>query len=264
MATVFWRFTLSTLIMFVYLIWSKQNLSFDRVTHSWFAVQGILNFSINYMLTYWSETFIKSGVLAIAFTTMVYFNIVFSRLFFKKAISLRVILGSLFGGFGIFLIFKDDLLNTSSRRELFGLMLGLCAALSASLGNMVSVRNIQKGITVSTANSFAMLYGTLFTGLVALVMGVHWSLPLTISFLSSLVYLSLLGTVIAFAAYNTLLKTIGAEKAVYTTIISPILAIIISYFFEGLKLGPTMIFGIIMCLAGNILVLYKAKSPSPK
>lgn len=259
MVTVFWRFALSTLIMFAYLKWSKQSLNFDGRTHAWFALQGILNFSINYMLTYWSETFIKSGVLAIMFTTMVYFNILFSWLFFKRAISARVTMGSVFGGVGIFLIFKDDLLNTSSANDLFGLMLGLLAPLSASLGNMAYVRNIQKGITIGAANSFSMFYGTVFTGLTALILGVQWSFPTTPSFVGSLLYLSVFGTVIAFAAYNTLLKTIGPEKAVYTTIISPIFAIIISYFFEDLKLGPAMVIGVVLCLVGNVLVLYKPK-----
>lgn len=248
--------------MFTYLLISKQSLTFPATTHCWFLLQGILNFSINYMLTYWSETYIKSGVLAIAFTTMVYFNIFFSWLFFKRIVTSRVIIGSILGGLGIFMIFKDDLLNTSSSNELFGLFLGLLAALSASLGNMVSVKNIKRGISISTANSFGMLYGTLFTGCVAIILGNEWTLPINLNFLSGLFYLSIMGTVVAFAAYNTLLKTIGPEKAVYTTIISPILAILLSYSFEGLKLGPVMIFGILLCLSGNILVLYKPKSAS--
>lgn len=226
----------------------------------WFFLQGVFNFSINYMLTYKAETFIKSGVLAIAFTTMVYFNILFSWVFFKKTVALKVIFGSLLGGIGILMIFKDDLFVSSSSNEAIGMLLGLGAALSASTGNMVSVRNIQNGVGIATANTFSMLYGTLFTGLVVLISGIPWAVPLNMSFVSSLLYLSILGTVVAFAAYNTMLKTLGAEKAAYTTIISPILAILLSYAFEGLKLHPAMIFGIVLCLAGNILVLYKPKT----
>lgn len=245
--------------MFAYLKFSRQNLKYSLPTHMWFFLHGVFNFSINYMLTYKAETYIKSGVLAIAFTTMVYFNILFSWAFFKKTVTLKVIMGSLLGGIGILMIFKDDLFLTSSNNEITGLLLGLAAALSASIGNMVSVRNIQKGITISTANTFGMLYGTLFTGLAVFISDIPWSVPMNSSFISSLLYLSILGTVIAFAAYNTLLKTLGAEKAAYTTIISPIFAILLSYVFEELKLHPTMIFGIMLCLVGNILVLYKPR-----
>lgn len=259
LVTVFWRFVISTLIMFAYLKFTKQNLKFSPQTHMWFFLQGVFNFSINYMLTYKAETFIKSGVLAIAFTTMVYFNILFSWIFFKRTVALKVVFGSLLGGLGILLIFKDDLFVTSSSNEVFGMMLGLGAALSASTGNMVSARNIQKGVGIATANTFSMLYGTLFTGAVVLISGVSFDVPNNVSFISSLLYLSILGTVIAFAAYNTMIKTMGAEKAAYTTIISPILAILLSYAFEGLRLHLTMIFGIVLCLAGNILVLYKPK-----
>lgn len=260
MITVFWRFVVSTLIMFAYLKFTRQNLKFGVSTHFWFFLQGIFNFSINYMLTYKAETFIKSGVLAVAFTTMVYFNIIFSWVFFKKAVSLKVVLGSLFGGLGIFLVFKDDLFLSSSRNEVTGMLLGLAAALSASTGNMVSVRNIQKGVSISVANTFSMLYGTLFTGVVVLFSGIPWAVPLNTSFIGSLFYLAILGTVVAFAAYNTLIKTMGAGTAAYTTIISPILALFLSYTFEGLKVGPAMLFGIALCLAGNILVLYKPKT----
>jgi hypothetical protein len=190
---------------------------------------------------------------------MVYFNILFSWIFFKKNVSLKVAVGSVFGGLGIILIFKDDLFVSSSSKEMLGVGLGLCAALSASMGNMISVRNIQNGVSISTANTFSMLYGTLFTGLFVLFSGLSWSFPMNPSFIGSLFYLSILGTVVAFAAYNTLLKTLGADKAAYTTIISPIFAILLSYAFEGLKLGPSMLFGIALCLAGNILVLYKPK-----
>jgi len=259
LVTVFWRFVISTLIMFAYLKFTKQILKFSPQTHMWFFLQGVFNFSINYMLTYKAETFIKSGVLAIAFTTMVYFNILFSWIFFKRTVALKVIFGSLLGGLGILLIFKDDLFVTSSSNEVFGMMLGLGAALSASTGNMVSARNIQKGVGIATANTFSMFYGTLFTGAVVLISGVSFDVPINVSFISSLLYLSILGTVVAFAAYNTMIKTMGAEKAAYTTIISPILAILLSYAFEGLQLHLTMIFGIMLCLAGNILVLYKPK-----
>ena len=245
--------------MFGYLLWSKQNFKYNPKMHFWFFLQGITNFSINYMLTYWSETFIKSGVLAITFTVMVYFNLFFSWLFFRRRISAKVIGGSVLGGIGIFLIFKEDLFGATTSNETFGLMLGLCAALSASLGNMVSVRNMNNGASISSANTFGMLYGTLFTGIVISVLGTPWSFPTNVSFLGSLFYLSIVGTVVAFGAYNTLLKTMGAEIAVYSTIISPILAILISFFLEDLKLVPAMIFGIILCLAGNVLVLYKPK-----
>ncbi|MBL7546189.1 MAG: EamA family transporter [Bdellovibrionaceae bacterium] len=248
----------------MFLKWSKQNLSFDSKTHFWFFLQGIFNFSINYMLTYWAETFIKSGVLAIAFTSMVYFNIVFSWFFFKSQISRQVLFGSLLGGLGILLIFKNDLIHTSSSNELFGLSLGLLAALSASIGNMVSVRNIRAGINIRAAISFAMLYGTLFTLFMIGILKAPWSLPTSTSFVSSLAYLSIFGTVVAFTAYNTLLKTLGADKAAYTTIISPVLAILLSYLFENLHLYPEMLFGIALCLLGNISVLYKGKTKTSK
>ncbi|WP_374027840.1 DMT family transporter [Bdellovibrio bacteriovorus] len=256
--SVFWRFLLSTAILLLFCFWKKQNLKYSRQDHLLFAGQGVLMFSINYMLTYAAETMVSSGMVALSFTLLVYYNMFGMRLFFKKPITQNVIWGSLLGGVGIVFIFLNEILNFDpSSRTIWGLLVGFLATLSASLGNMVAQKSYQKRIPVVVTNTWGMLYGSLFTLIVALVLQHDLSIPLNARFLGALFYLALFGSVIAFGAYLSLAGRIGAEKAAYTSVLSPVIALTLSSFFENFHWTPYIILGVVLCLLGNVLTLTK-------
>ena len=68
-------------------------------------------------------------------------------------------------------------------------------------------------------------------------------------------YLSVFGSVIAFGAYLTLLGRIGAHKAGYATVMFPVVALVLSILFEGLRLDAAILAGMFLVLLGNTLVL---------
>ncbi|MNK99671.1 putative DMT superfamily transporter inner membrane protein [compost metagenome] len=104
-----------------------------------------------------------------------------------------------------------------------------------------------------------MAYGSFFTLMVALFLGHSLVIPTTPVFLSALLYLSLFGTVIAFWAYLSLAGKIGAEKAAYSSVISPIIALTLSSFFENFHWTPALIAGVALCILGNIFTLFPAQ-----
>ena len=68
---------------------------------------------------------------------------------------------------------------------------------------------------------------------------------------------------VAFGAYLTLLGRIGAHKAGYAMVMFPVVALILSILFEGLKLDLTIIVGTALVLVGNVFVLEtRSKSQS--
>ena len=64
---------------------------------------------------------------------------------------------------------------------------------------------------------------------------------------------------VAFGAYLTLVGRIGADRAGYTAAAIPIVALLLSMGFESLRLGAPEVLGILLCVAGNILVLRKRR-----
>lgn len=100
-----------------------------------------------------------------------------------------------------------------------------------------------------------MLYGGLLTAAIALARGETFLFAPNAAYVVSLVYLTLFGTVLAFGAYLTLLGRIGAERAGYTVIMVPIVALVVSALLENLRLTPAMGIGVTLALAGNLMIL---------
>lgn len=264
---VFYRYLLATIMMFVInIVFIKKTLRYPFSNHRYFILHGFFNFCLNYILTYISEKHINSGLVALTFTLLIYFNMLGMKLIFNKSISKNVIYGAILGFVGIFFLFWREISNfNADMATITGIIIGIVATFFASVGNMFAYQNHRLKVPVMTFNAYGMLYGTLFSLIIGLVMKENFYFPTTNSFIFSLTYLSLFGTVIAFWAYQTLVGTIGAERAAYTSIISPVIAVVISTFFENIVFTPQLFIGIILCFAGNLLALKKPthKTPSP-
>jgi drug/metabolite transporter (DMT)-like permease len=71
----------------------------------------------------------------------------------------------------------------------------------------------------------------------------------------SLLYLALLGSVVAFVCYLTLLRRIGAGRSGYTAAVIPVVAMLASTAFEGYRWTGAALAGMALVLAGTVLVL---------
>ena len=140
--SVAYRFALASLILFIYIAARRLPARFSFKQHAFFALQGLFLFSLNYILVYLAESFLTSGLVAIVFSTIIVFNVVFGTLFLRNPVRLRVILGGTIGLLGLALVFWPELstLDLSSERAV-GLLLAFLATISASLGNIISARN---------------------------------------------------------------------------------------------------------------------------
>lgn len=256
---VFYRFAIAAVLMMVInLIFIKKNLRYSITDHKYFMLHGLFNFCLNYILTYVSEKYVSSGLIALTFTMLIYFNMLGLHFFYKQSVSKNVFIGALLGIMGIFLLFWGEIVNFNPQSQtLWGITVGIIATFFASLGNMVAYRNHRHKIPVMTFNAFGMMYGALFSLGAGVLLQENFLLPTTSSFLLSLTYLSLFGTVVAFWAYQTLVGEIGADKAAYTSIISPMIAVVVSSFYEDIQMALPFAAGIGLCIAGNIFALKK-------
>jgi drug/metabolite transporter (DMT)-like permease len=254
--SLFYRFGLAALIMWGYCLLKKIPLGFSLKNHGYIVLLGMGNFSANYAILYYAQNYLNSAMTSIAFSTLLLMNIVNTRIFFGKPIALRIYLGALLGLVGIVTLFWDDLqaVNLSSG-TLWGLTLALIGALVASFGNMVSVRNSNSELNIMAVNAWGMTYGTILLMVYAVFNGSEFSFSFEPSYIISLLYLALFGSVIAFASYFSLLKNLGAEKASYLIILFPIVAVILSGLFEGFEFTRNIFVGFFLVLIGNAIVL---------
>ena len=255
-ASVVWRFALSALILLIYAVWKRLPLRFSSRDHFWMALQGLLLFGVNYVFTYLSEQYLVSGLVAVIFSLMIFLNIVGMRIFFGRPINPIGFLAAMLGVVGVGLVFWPELSRFSlARSELIGALFAAVAMTLASLGSMVATHN--QRMPVVQVNGFAMMYGAGFVAFYAVLSGDRfaWSFPYVVS----LLYLALFGSVLAFGAYLTLMKRIGADRAGYTAVAIPVVALVLSTLFEDIHWQTPMILGVGLCLAGNVLMLARGR-----
>jgi len=262
--SVAYRFLLASLILFIYSKLRGLNLRFTLQEQLFIAMQGLLLFSVNYILVYFSELYITSGMVSVLFSSVIVFNVFFGALLLRSPVNGRVLLGSLVGIAGLALIFWPEMQGVDLQgARLLGLGLAIISALSASLGNIVSARNQRNQLPVIQTNAYGMLYGAAFTALIALARGTPLGFEVSVGYIGSLAYLALFGSVIAFGAYLTLLGRIGADRAAYVTVLFPVVALLLSAIFEGLTFEWTQLGGAALVLLGNALVVNLRQHAAP-
>ncbi len=255
--SVVYRFALAGLLLLAWALMKGLRLRFSVSEHLWMALQGFLLFGLNYMCVYVAETEITSGLVAVVFSLLVLFNIVGTRLFFGTPLKPSAMLGAVLGIGGIVLVFLPEIgRGTGGGNPTPGILFALGGALSASLGNIVASRNHGSGLPVVQMNTFGMLYGALFVAVYALVTRQSFLFDRSPRYLLSLAYLAVFGSILAFGAFISLLGRIGADRAGYVTVAIPIVALLLSATFEGLRWQASLVLGILLCLAGNVAVLW--------
>lgn len=256
--SIVYRYAIASAVLFIYCKINKLKLLFDLKSHVWFVLLGASLFGLNYIFAYRAQVHITSALAAIAFSTMLWINIVLSRLIFGTRAGRRVLIGAFLGILGIIVLFAPQVSEVSLSDEVFiGSILALLGALTASIGNMVSQGAQKRALPVMQANAWGMLYGALLTAIIALFQGQAFTFDATFTYIASLAYLALFGSVVAFGAYLTLLGRIGAHKAGYATVMFPVVALVLSILFEGLGLDMSIVLGTALVLLGNLLVLKK-------
>ena len=261
--SVLYRYVIATASLFAWCLAKGLPLRFDVRTHAWFVLLGLLLFSLNYVLTYRAQVHITSAMTAIAFAMMLWMNILLARVFFGIRAGWRVLFGALLGIVGIVVIFAPQIEEfTLANTTLFGIVLALCGALLASFGNMASQKAQLLKLPVVQSNAWGMFYGTVTTLLIALYQGHEFNFDPSPSYVISLIYLAVFGTIVAFWSYLTLLGRIGAHKVGYASVMFPVVALILSILFEGLQVTPSLVAGTALVLVGNVFVLRAPAKPA--
>jgi drug/metabolite transporter (DMT)-like permease len=254
--SVAYRFLGAGTLLLLYSLGRRTSLHLSWRRHAVVALQGILLFSVPYWMVYLAELELPSGLVAVVFCGILFANIFNGRIFLKTPIGRPIVVGGLLGLAGLGLMFLRDLAAFSaSSRSLAALGLALVGVEVASLGDVLAARTQQTGISVLQANTLGMLWG----GSTMLVIAVATRRPLvfdtSVHYVASLVYLSVFGSIIAFACFLTLLGRVGAAPASFVSLVSPIMALALTTAFESYKWTPLALAGVALVLLGNYLAL---------
>ncbi|GAA0422654.1 DMT family transporter [Cocleimonas flava] len=264
--SVFYRFFTAAVIMFVFLLLTKRLQPLKLADHFFCMLQGACLFCLNFYFFYIASTLdVESGLLSVIFSMATIFNVLNNLMWHKFKPSRNTVIGAIIGVLGITLLFYPDFVSMQSNEShsrLLGVAFAVTGTFLFSSGNMITVRHNKHKLAMSTTTAWGMLYGSIIMFVISLVRVGGFSFDFSPEYLWSFAFLVLLGSILAFAVYLSLIARIGANKTAYTTVLFPIVALTISAFVEGYTFTPIAIIGLVLALLGNVIVFYKAKPSS--
>ncbi|MHA4868209.1 DMT family transporter [Duganella sp. PWIR1] len=265
--SIAYRFWIASAILMVILLVSRKPWWPPRQAWPWLFAQGIALFCLNFLCFYYASQWVTSGLEAVVFSTAPLWNAINGRIFMGRPIKPQVMAGALLGLGGIVLLFAPQMAgHWQDSHTLLGLALTLGGTLCFSCGNLLSSRmqSMNLGLTPWLTNAWAMLIGSTTLGVAALALGMPFALDPSPRYLGALLYLAIPGSVIGFTAYLMLVGRIGPDRAAYSTVLFPIVALTISTFYEGYHWTAPALAGLALVLAGNLLAfLPPLRRPTP-
>ena len=254
--SVVYRFALAAAILFVWCGARGQRLRFQPRTHAWLALQGSTLFGLNYVGVYLAERYVASGLVAVAFSTLVFVVPIGARLAFGTPVLARVAVGALIGVVGVASMFLPELrVAAVGGTAALGIAFALGSTVIAAIGNLVTVRLQRDKVPTLSGTAWGMGYGALTAAAIAWTGGSAWAFDLSFAYVASLLYLSVFGSIIAFGTYFKLIEHVGANRASFTAVAIPVVAMALSTLFEGYRWTTTAALGAALAFAGNYLAL---------
>ncbi|MBY0530404.1 MAG: DMT family transporter [Xanthobacteraceae bacterium] len=257
-----WRFLLGGLIVFGWLIAVKGRVHFSFADHARFAILGVTMFSFNFVSAYYAGFHLNGGLLAVLFSLTAVVNPIYAAILGRGGLNLRIVAGALIGVAGVALLFGPKIISVDGQAgTLTGVALMLLSIFIFSTGNMFSAAFQARGLPVLSANAWSMLYGTAFIALLALANGQPFIVEWTPKYVLSILWLAIAGTAIGFFAYVTLIGRIGTGRTGYVTVLMPLVALVLSTFFEGYVWTVYAFIGVALVMIGNAIVLSAPAAP---
>ncbi len=258
-ASVAYRFLLASLLLFAYCLARGLSLRFSRRDQAWIALQGLLMFGASYVLVYFAEQHLASGLVAVGYSASPLLGMLGLRLFLRTPMTAPVAIGSLLGISGIALVFAPEIGQAGvAAPPMAGIVFTALSVVLSSLGSVVAHRNHDAGIPIWQNMAFGMLYGAGFAASLNIVAGNSFAFEATHAYVLSLLYLAVFGSILAFAGFLTLIGRIGAARAGYVGVMVPVIALAVSAVFEGFRWQLLTWAGMAVAVAGNVLVLRNA------
>ncbi|WP_292053308.1 MULTISPECIES: DMT family transporter [unclassified Brevundimonas] len=239
----------------------KQSLKLNAKQHLAALGQGVFAFSVSYYFVYAAEARVASAVVAIIFAALSFVSLGVFRLLSGQKSSLAAWGGAILGVAGVAVLSWGELANKGlGESAALGIAFSFIAVFASAIGNWFAWRGQQAGSAVLPATSWAMAYGTGILALFALVSGRSWNVDWSTSYVLSLIYLSLIGSVLTFGLYFSLARSRGYALAAYISALTPPIAMLVSVIFEGARFGLLALAGLVLVLAGQVFI---ARAPKP-
>ncbi|MFY9350151.1 MAG: EamA family transporter [Sphingobium sp.] len=255
--SVCYRFLLAGIAMALFARMRRVPLGIGAPGLLFAAAVGLTQFVLNFNFVYRAEHYLTSGVVAVIYAMLLIPNSIFSWLFFRQPVGRRFIGGSLVAVAGIILMLLHEYraATVSPDAVLLGAAFSFAGLLSASASNVMQGMEVSRRLPMIAVLTWAMLIGAGLNAAFAWATVGPPQFDPRPAYLLGVAWLGIAGSVVTFPLYFTLIQRMGAGRAAYTSVLIPIIAMLISTLVEGYRWSPLAIAGALLAIAGMAIAL---------
>ena len=262
--SITYRFVVACLGMFVLARLRGEPLMLGKEGQRWALVLGVLQFTLNFTFVYNAEHYITSGLVAVMFALLVVPNALLGRMLLGQPITRAFVIGSSIAALGVALLFAQEYRASPATlgEVLLGAGLTVGGILAASFANIAQAMEGAKRQPFLTLLAWSMAWGVAINAGLALITEGLPTFDPRPSYALGIIYLGLLGSVVTFPLYYGLVRKVGAGQAAYSSVIVPVVAMVLSTLFEGFVWGLLPAAGAALVLIGMTVAL-KGRAAAP-
>ncbi len=231
------RFAIGAVILFG-IVWAKR-ARLPRTAGEWrlLAYTGGLTITLNYALVFWGEQYINSGLAAVLSAMVPLFGLPMAHRYLStERLTPPKIIGVLLGLGGVAIVCSGQLGVGGPLAFWASVGIILSAAMTAHAGVLIKARGTQlepsviAGVQMGGGCIPLLIGGVLLEGN---PLDFHWT-PLA---WAALVYLTILGSVVAFLMYYWLIRHTTVSWVMMIPLVTPLVAVAIGMVFAGEVVG---------------------------
>ncbi len=247
------RFLAASLILFVIVRVREIAIPFTTESMRLYATLVVFSYGIPFALVYWAEQHLPSSLGSILFAAFPFWVAIFSHLFLPtEKLTVFKLAGVVLGFTGLLIIFSGDVHWSSGTLPFMAMTAVVVSTIMQALSTVI-VRKYGHN-----ANPFAMnCAGMFFAGSLLLLFGLvtesFSSIVWDEKSIGPILYLAVIGSIVAFVTYYWLLKRIEAVYLSLTTFVNPIVAVILGAIILDETLAPKVFFGASFVLLGIVV-----------
>jgi len=216
---------------------------------------GLFAYGISYALVYMAEMYINSAMTAVLFASFPLFVALLSLKILKdEKVRASAWIGLVIGFIGIVVISYDSL--QTSQYLFLGAIMALAASFAAAYATVL-IRKTIKGENIVVTLAIQMTMGLIPLVLAAIIFEDIRDFQIVPETVGSILYLAILGTVLAFFFYYWLLARTKAVVVSLITFVAPIVSILIGVVGFSETLSEGVIVGSGLILFGVLMVIKK-------
>jgi drug/metabolite transporter (DMT)-like permease len=259
------RFVIAAIILFSLIALRRVPLPRNRRDLMLLALTGVLSFSLNYGLVFWGEQYISSGLAALLQSMLPAFGLIIAHYYLpRERMTLPRMLGVLLGVLGVGVIFSNQL-QVSGPRALWGSAALVVSAFCAAYANVL-VKTYGLNLQPSVLAAGQMVFGLIPLLLIGIPLeGNPLKFRWTPIALISLLYLAIVGTVIAFLLYYWLMHNMDVTKTMLIALVTPVVAVVLGMLILKEELHWRTLVGGAMIMSGiGLIVVRKSRKANAK